>query len=404
MKIKTKIKSSQAFYFIEFLSFYSLNLYYWYRYILRYNTDYASAEYRDTPTFLRGGKYAVVVVLAVLLVLAMLYFKKKVILGGPEIALVLFAAIMLIKSMYQRNYLLFFKMLIFALPAYGVMYMGDDPIQPFIRWFRIVYVYHIIYSAFEIFMYFTFGWMTGLAIPGLIRFGGGLDDPNGFSIFMIIPLCYFICNLIENGLFSRWLPHAIVAFVLFFITYSFSGYAGAVVMLLLIMVKYKNSARLVLVETIILVIVAVVIINHKDLIIHLYEHKKYSIQAHFEYMIVRYDSLAEFIFGSPQYQFSESLYAMVAVNYGFGALLLLFFFECSTIYIAYRNYMREHSIELFTVFAYQVVFMVTQVGIAYFVTVPVNYLYFLAVFMTLRVYRSHGREKYADARRMPTVA
>ena len=405
MRINTKIRSNRIFYYIECISFYLFNFYYVYRYILKYNSTGTSPTYSNTPVPFKAGKYIIAAIIIVALVIFILKFHKRIAIGTAEAALVIFAIILLVKSLYQRYFLNLYKMFMFVIPAYGVTYMDTGFDRDISKWYKNVLIYHIIYSAIQVFLYFAYNRLPALAYyGGLVRFGGGLDDPNGFSIFLIVPLCYLICNLIENGLKGKWLLLVILVIALELLTFSLSGYVATAIAALAIMIRYRRSIRLLAAEILVVSLLIFAVFHYREVILQTIEYKRGSAIAHMDFMAIRYSSLNEFIFGSAKYIFSESYYSIVAINYGFGALVALLFFELSIIYYAYKNYMKDKGITALTILVYLIGVSASQLGIAYFVVLPVNYLYFLAVFMTLRIYRSHGREKYADARRMPTVA
>ena len=61
---------------------------------------------------------------------------------------------------------------------------------------------------------------------GMVRFGGGYDDPNAFAIYLMLPIAYILYNIIkEHGKTKDYILLAI-CIVLLIMTISFAGFFG----------------------------------------------------------------------------------------------------------------------------------------------------------------------------------
>jgi len=163
-------------------------LYQSYRYPLQINSTGTSPTYSDTPPLLNAGKY--ILALPLLLIGAVRGFGKS---GSPRhwtIALttVFLSSYALLKLFgdAQPNYIdLAFWMLF---PLVLVWAVDAVTIPAIDRFLRYLLVYAFGSTLVQVVLFLAIGRLPALAFEGthLIRFGGFLDDPNGFAAVLFL--------------------------------------------------------------------------------------------------------------------------------------------------------------------------------------------------------------------------
>lgn len=170
--------------------------YYSYRYIFQYNSAVTSPTYSATPFLFQICKY---LMLALLLArVAMLNLSRKDIITTPyfqkelfllSVFCLLFFLHGLIEGINQ-------SLIMFIAPIICCMYGGwhQLDVEKYEKWLYVYFIYALVYEAVQIFLFFKIGRLPALAYEGStsVRFGGPLDDPNGFGILMafFIPFVY----------------------------------------------------------------------------------------------------------------------------------------------------------------------------------------------------------------------
>lgn len=211
--------------------------YYAYRYVLQYNSESTSPTYQTTPTAFQAGKYVLFIVLTGVVVLACL---KRWKLSFPDAQsfgfyatvigyfgwILLESLLALAFGSYTIGDLIGIQGL-FCLPAVlclPLLYPRVNVLSMFVRcilgWGL---AYHIIYSAVQMVLYVTIRRLPALAYAGgLVRFGGGWDDPNGFGVYLCLALLLALAN-VQN--YSRLKIILLLAAIggLLILTISFSA-------------------------------------------------------------------------------------------------------------------------------------------------------------------------------------
>ncbi len=193
MKVISKrignIKINKELIYFMFLILYLF--YYSYRYIFKYNSTGTSSTYSNTPAVFQYGKFAFMA-----LFLLLLAKNAKKIFWTKRTKIVFYSIIYLIISgtilgLFLKNtdHLKFVIMLVPVLFFCDQAQISDEKFE---RIMDIYFLFCVIYEGVQIFLYIATGRLPALAYPtGKItdvRFGGAIDDPNGFGLI----LCYYI--------------------------------------------------------------------------------------------------------------------------------------------------------------------------------------------------------------------
>lgn len=170
--------------------------YYSYRYIFKYNSSGTSPTYSETPFALQLCKY--IILTLILARIALLSFSKKRKIGSKyfykeQLLIVVFCFLFFIHGLIEG---INQSLIMFVAPIVCCMYgeCGQIDIKKYEKWLYVYFIYAVAYEAVQIFLFFKIGRLPALAYEGTIsvRFGGPLDDPNGFGILMAfyIPFVY----------------------------------------------------------------------------------------------------------------------------------------------------------------------------------------------------------------------
>jgi hypothetical protein len=239
------------------------------------------------------------------------------------------------------------------------------------------------------------GRLPALAYAGtyLVRFGGGLDDPNGFAP-IIFPCClYFFDRMYYSG-FTKWrLGLLLLSSVLFLWTQSFTAFITSIPILfgyLLLRKSYKLTAILFG----LVIIIGAVVVNSPimQILTTIIEMKSGSIDAHF---VWTWDDVLtqhwfNFLFGamgSHQVPFFECDFIFIFFNYGLiGLGLLATLWATATCnLITYYRFTKNESLKslMIACLAFLAIFFLGCWNLPYFRLIPISVNYWFAICVLL---------------------
>jgi hypothetical protein len=404
------MKNPQLFKPMEriFLIFLAVSqVYYGYRYIMQYSSEGTSQTYQNTPFAYQVAKYIITELLFVasFAMLAARYRVRASVTNGTNLFLIALAGFSVYSLVVDLTTIgdestafgntaflkgFFFFPLLALLPYH---YQGRKSLTAYFS-IVVVYgmVYHVIYSFCQFFLYFAVGRVPALGyLGGLVRFGGGWDDPNGFGTFLALPLLILASGRFVKGL-KRYLG-LFLLLILLAVTTSVTGIFGFACALLC----YTAFKRRFVIIALVVVPVATAIFTSpelRDLIQFVYEAKSKSIESHVaEATLTDFIStagvvewlLGEHIAGGAM---NESFYLGLLQNYGIIAVVWI----CGLILATMVNVSRKAIIaqrsgdsegaEIFTILACFVIgFCASSVVTPDFYDFPVNVYFWLSVFI-----------------------
>jgi len=263
------------------------------------------------------------------------------------------------------------------------------------KYFAIVVIfgcaYHIGYSAIQILAFELFGRLPSLAFPGgLVRFGGGWDDPNGFGGFVVLPLLFLISDAFLLSKRKRVLIGAVLA-PLLVLTVSVAA-AASMVGALVCYVALRRKWWL-LIGLAAVVALPLLSSTVRDLLMFAYQAKEASVESHFVSMSLgdffSQSSMIEVLFGrhGANASISESYYVALAEDFGcVGAIWFLTIIGLTLVNALRKaralGLANDHKgAETFRVLASFIAGLsFASVGIAYYLVFPVNLYLWLAIF------------------------
>jgi len=159
-----------------------------YRYPLQISSAGTSPTYSDTPLAWQAGKFALAFPLIAISLVR--WFGNSARTSRWAIALgALFVSIYsLLKILdgHDTQFLDFSFWIFFALIL--VLALDSVSISAIDKYFCFLLAYALASNAIEVFLFVAFGRLPALAFSGsyLVRFGGFLDDPNGFAAILFL--------------------------------------------------------------------------------------------------------------------------------------------------------------------------------------------------------------------------
>lgn len=380
-------------------------VYYGYRYIFKYDSTGTSPTYANTPFLFKAAKYGITLgfILASALLVAIHRGRTRAISRSTLYFLLWITGFFAYSCAFGLTYLqghhalehdlvfrgLFFFPLLVFLPFHFRGWISAR------RYFAAVIVfgciYHVSYSVIQILAFKLFGRLPALGYPGgLVRFGGGWDDPNGFGAYLILPLLFTISDGFTAGI--KRAAQFTVLLTLLVLSVSLSA-AAALCASIFVYAALRGKIKW-LFAFLVIVGVAVLDPTTRDLMLFAYREKQASIESHLTTMTVsdflQHASLQALLFGrhAGQASANESYYVAMLKNYGclgffwFISILVLTVINAAIkarIYGARGDY---REAEVFRVLAaFLVSLSVAATGIAYYYIFPINLYLWLSIFV-----------------------
>ncbi|MBV1893509.1 MAG: hypothetical protein KUG57_05630 [Ilumatobacteraceae bacterium] len=400
------------------LVFVGLNVYYFHRWAFKFNSTGTSPTYANTPYAWQSAKYVAVFVVAVTAWGAVFWLARSrgsiawlryQATGGfaPILAVLFFyfvaiTAIWSSPSSSQFGSLVvgfFFIPIVLLMPTAPV---GEAAWSIYAKAGTWLVAYHVAFSLIQIVFYFGADRLPALAYDNgaLVRFGAGLDDPNGFGVMAVLPILIIVSmwpTLDRKG------PAAVMLVLLaglLFLTLSFSAAVGFGVGLLALAAITKQLKVLGVVFGVMLL--GVVAVASSSYLQDVIARKKDSAVSRFDFGARRPGQLGftdfldtltiwRFLFGAPHEAVgSEYAYIVIFTNFGMVGLVAVLALvviavgrSVSTARLA-RDAGQLKVARIYQALgAYVVAFSVAGLGVPYFNVFPVNMLFWLVAMLAV---------------------
>lgn len=307
-------------------------VYYFHRWLYQYSDSGTSPTYSNTPLAWQIAKYPVILILTafclVNLVALRTRFERNYTYGfSTTLSLTFLGATLLTLSSLTDNTLgLALYRIWFFIPAVlmlPLIYRGRPTLDVLHRCTKFLVAYHIVFTGIEYVAYQVSGRLPGLSYPGgLVRFGGGLDDPNGFAILLVLPILVLLASPSKQKVLAIG-----TLTVLLLMTVSFSGTVAAVVGLFTYI--YIARRTKVLLASFSLMAVGALYGVHTGLFAKIYSEKAISAGSRFSLggsaatggdgigSFLSHASIEQLVFGAAGRGYvSENAYFFLVMNYG----------------------------------------------------------------------------------------
>jgi hypothetical protein len=380
-----------------------------YRYPLQINSTGTSPTYSDTPFFLQAGKFALVLPL---LGLAVVYALQK---AGTlrqwwmTLSALFLSSYALLKILGDGDsrYIDLAFWLIFALVlAWGVDEIKVSALDQFLRY---LLCYALGSTLIEVALFFAFGRLPALAFGGTfsIRFGGFLDDPNGFSAILFLLMGW------SHSRYKGWTRFFIMAGIIasLILTQCWTAFAFLALVVFLwgaVRISSRPGTALLTLGLSALLVVAVVRSMPEtpaQILDDLLTAKQGSIEGHlfpWAQWFSRWPQWA--VLGDWTYNPYESWWAGALVNFGAPWLFVCLVFTAGLVISlqqALSKAAREAKPLFLGLFLFGSYFTFGCLNLPFFIIFPINFLFFL--FSFLAAFGKIRTEKAILSVRVPTM-
>jgi hypothetical protein len=389
-----------------------------YRYPLQINTVGFSPTYSDTPLIWQAGKYVLAFPLIAVSAVRWLSNSARltrwpIVLGTTYLSCYSFLKIL---GGHDSQYVDVFFWMLFSLIL--VLAVDTVSITAIDKYLWLLLAYAFASTLIEVFLFVAFGRLPAMAYPGtyLVRFGGFLDDPNGFAAILFLLMGWSRMRfkgrkrfLILAGLFISLL-----------LTQSWTAIAFFLAMLLAYAVIAISKRPLFAIVAICTLPLLVILLVHwfqqlpVGVFNDLLEAKEGSIEGHI-FPWAQWSSKWEewALLGDWKYNAYESWWAAALVNFGviwFGVYLGLI----TTLLIYLRRSCSKATFEVKPVYAGLLIFgyffAFGSFGLPFPLKFPINAIFFVFLFLVAfgkiapddRATAPFHRQELAEARRKAT--
>jgi hypothetical protein len=381
-----------------------------YRYPLQINSSTTSQVYSDTPVSLQAGKFALIF-LTCCISAPFLFWKR---LNRLQAGIVLLAAMVfsfpLIKLLagFESRYIevSFWPLaaLVLVLPVKNIDLRTID------KYFKALFYFAVISDFIEVSLFLLFGRLPALGWGGTlsVRFGGFLDDPNGFGAILYLLMGWAFYRF--SGKARFFMEFALVTCL--FLTQSLTAIGFFGLLLLVVMgwrlIKKPLSILWICVGCVVLVGILEAT-QALEIIFLLIALKAGSASDHLSIpwssLIARWNEW--FFVGEigTSYASYESWWLSSLLNFGVVWYVGYLMFTSLLVYAVWRSFRlcqsKEEKAVLAGIFLFGVYFMIGSANLPLPVIFPINFLFY--VFCFLICFRKTSTEPFSRAI-LPTSA
>jgi hypothetical protein len=368
-----------------------------YRYPLQINSSTTSQVYSDTPLSLQAGKFALIF-LTCCISAPFLFWKRFnrlqasiVILAGMVFSFPLFKLLGGFESRYLEVSFWPLAALVLVIPIKSIDLQSID------KYLKVIFFFAIISDVVEVSLFLLFGRLPALGWSGglSVRFGGFLDDPNGFAVILFLLMGWSFYRF--RGKTRFFTQFALVICLLLTQSLTAIGFLGALILVAMIWRLIKKPRFILWILSGSAVLGGLLEITHAletiSLIIAL---KSRSASDH---LSIPWASLMDrwtewFFVGGTSYEFYESWWVSSLLSFGIvwyiGNLLLI----SILVYTVWRSFRasppgKEKAV-LAGIFLFCIYFVVGSANLPMSTIFPINFLFY--VFCFLISFRNNSTE------------
>ena len=363
-------------------------LYLSYRYPLQINSSGTSPSYADTPTSLQAGKF--VLTFFVCCISAPFIFAKQ--LSRFQVAIVvltiaifsfpLFKLLGSFDSPYVDISFWPLAALVLVIPLRSIRLDAID------RYFKVVFWLALMSDLIQVALFVLFGRLPALAYKESVsvRFGGFLDDPNGFGAILFLLMGWSFYRF--NGKKRIFMQLALVILLLLTQSLTSIGFLGILIFVMTCRQFVRKPLSIFWILIVSAAILALLEITHAFEIISLaLAHKSGSAADH---LSIPWGDLIGgwakwFFFGGTSYQPYESFWVSSLINFGavwYVGNLILTFVLVYRVWRVFQSFQpgKEKSV-LAGIFLYCTFFVIGSANLPFFGIFPINFLFYLFCFL-----------------------
>jgi hypothetical protein len=359
-----------------------------YRYPLQINSSTTSQVYSDTPLSLQVGKF-VLIFLTCCISAPFLFWKRLtrlqagvVLLTAMLFSFPLFKLLGGVESRYLEISFWPLAALVLVVP------LKTTGLHALDKYLKALFFFAVISDVIEVSLFLLFGRLPALAWSGglSVRFGGFLDDPNGFAAILFLLMGWSFYRF--RGKSRFFMEFALVVCLLLTQSLTAIGFFGALLLVLMCWRLIKKPLFIFWIFAGCAVLVGLLEVTHAlDIIVLLIALKAGSASDH---LSISWSGLIDkwnewFFFGGRSYEFYESWWLSSLLSFGVvwyvGYLLL----TSVLVYMVLRSFRscqtKEEKAVLAGIFLFCSYFMVGSANLPLPIIFPINFLFYAFCFV-----------------------
>ena len=355
-------------------------LYSSYRYPLQINFSGTSPTYIDTPPILQISKYVIIIAAALLSIFSS---TRNHITQKRFLFIIAYASIVaypFIPFMYDGD----FRHLQFPIVSLCALLISvavpDVELESLTRFMKGLLFISISANAIQILLFLTIGRLPALAYENtiFIRFGGFLDDPNGFAaiLFLLYGFLYHAKKTITNVICTASVILSII------LTQSLTAISFYIFISLTLRLLRNPKATLALIVIALIALTAYVYFSDaiiQDTYTTFFSSKMESIEGHISWINLRNDfGILTTIIGAFDYRPSESWWIGSVNNYGLFWVSALF--GLNAMYIFRLRALLRHNLQpdkvraIFAIFIFSIYVLFGSFNFPFYQIFPINFI------------------------------
>jgi hypothetical protein len=269
-----------------------------------------------------------------------------------------------------------------------VLSTGGVSLEGLDRFFRFVFAYALLSNAIEVTLFLTTGRLPAMAYANswLVRFGGFLDDPNGFAalLFMLMGWAYF------HFTGMRRFAAEVALMICVFLTQSLSALGFLALLIVFFAVqRFIRKPKPLLALGISISIAAFLLYVWSplaDAVTAIIELRQGSIDDHLaQVTVANMSSSLDWLFGIPEYLHYESWWVGSLVNFGApwfvlsAAVVATLAWSVAAAFLRAQD--RQMKAFLSGVLLLSAYFIVGNANLPFFHIFPISFLFFCFSFL-----------------------
>jgi hypothetical protein len=359
-----------------------------YRYPLQINSSTTSPVYSDTPLSLQAGKFALIFLTCCISVPFLFRKRFNRLQAGIVLLTVIVFSFPLFKLLagFESRYL---ELSFWPLAALVlVIPLKSIDLQSVDKYLKVVFFFAIVSDVIEISLFLLFGRLPALGWSGslAVRFGGFLDDPNGFAAILFLLMGWGFYRF--RGKTRFFMQIALVICLLLTQSLTAIGFLGGLILFAICWRLIKKPLFILWIFSGCAVLVGLLAATHALETIALIIALKSGSAA--DHLSIPWSSLIErwtewFFVGGSSYEFYEAWWVSSLVSFGivwYIGNLLLTFVLVYTVWRSFRFFPpgKEKAV-LAGILLFCIYFVIGSANLPFFIIFPINFLFYVFCFL-----------------------
>ena len=361
-----------------------------YRYPFQINSSTTSQVYSDTPVSLQAGKFALILLTCCISAPFLFWKRFNRLQAGVVMLAAMVIAFPLAKLLggFESRYIEFSFWPLAALVL--VIPLKSTDLQALDKYLKAVFFFAVISDVIEVSLFLLFGRLPALGWRGSlsVRFGGFLDDPNGFAAILYLLMGWVFYRF--SGKRRFFMEFALVICLLLTQSLTAIGFFGALLLVVMGWGLIKKPLFMFWIFVGCAVLVGLLEATHAlEIIFVMIAMKSGSASDH---LSIPWSNLIEtwkewFFVGATgtSYASYESWWVSSLLNFGVVWYVGYLIFTSLLVYLVWRSFRfcqaKKEKAVLAGIFLFCIYFMAGSANLPFPVIFPINFLFYLFCFL-----------------------